>query len=90
MKKLLMAIILGFAFNITNAQATDCPDYISELQVVHLHGNDPVHPNHHSSHNNIVPIAIFAGLAIVAGIIVYEASDESNWTASENGIGYRF
>ena len=90
MKKLLTAIILAFAFSITNTQATTCPDYMSELEAVHIHSHDPVHPSHHSHSSSIVPVAIFVGLAAVVGIIAYEASSESNWTTNENGVAYRF
>ena len=86
MKKLLTAIILAFTFSITNAQATTCPDYMSELEAVHIHGHDPVHPSHHSHSSSIVPVAIFVGLAVVVGIIAYEASSERTWTTDCRGL----
>ena len=89
MKKLLTSIILALMLSITNAQATDSPDYMSQLHAVPIH-SDPVTPTHHHSHDNIVPIIVVAGIAVIAGVAIYEIVKESRWTANESGIVYRF
>lgn len=87
MKKLLTAIII----------ATSCANANAMSSIRHIpmqpHNNSyqiGYHTGKQHAYNNVTRTAVFVGMAVVAGVIIYELGKESRWTANENGIGYRF
>lgn len=87
MKKLLTAIII--ATSCANANALSS---IRHIPMQPHQGSYQIgyHTGKQHAYNNVARTAVFVGMAVVAGVIIYELGKESRWTANENGIGYRF
>lgn len=43
----------------------------------------------HMKHE-IAKAATIAGMAVIASVVIYQWGKNSNWTVSQNGVGYRF
>lgn len=87
MKKLLTAIII--ATSCANANALSS---IRHIPMQPHQGSYQIgyHTGKQHAYNNVARTAVFVGMAVVAGVIIYELGKESRWTANENGIGFRF
>ena len=85
MKKLLTAIALSTCF--ATANATGMP--------IHQHYPNPMPQSEYEhgkrdAYNNVARTVVIAGVAIIAGVVIYHLGKESRWTTNENGIAYRF
>lgn len=85
MKKLLTAIALSTCFSTANA--TGMPIY--------QHMPNPTPQSEYNrgktaAYNNVARTVVIAGVAIIAGVVIYHLGKESRWTTNENGIAYRF
>jgi len=87
MKKLLTAIII--ATSCANANALSS---IRHIPMQPHQGSYQIgyHTGKQHAYNNVARTAVFVGMAVVAGVIIYELGKESRWTANENGIVWRF
>lgn len=87
MKKLLTAIIIATSCANANAMSS-----IRHIPMQPHQGSYQIgyHTGKQHAYNNVARTAVFVGMAVVAGVIIYELGKESRWTANENGIGFRF
>lgn len=87
MKKFIVLVLI-----LITPPALSRPVYVSSCQH-YYHGvyNNGYQEGKHHAYNNIMRTVAFAGFATVAGVIIYQASDDSRWIITEEGnIGYRF
>ena len=89
MKKLLTATVLATTIGTANAIpainhiSTPRPTYSSGYHTGYRHGRE-------DAINDVAKTAVEVGTAVIAGIIIYQLAKESNWTATEKGVTYRF
>ncbi len=84
MKKLLIATTLALSIGAANA-----------VPII-THSND--HSTYHQgytdgkkhAYNNVGRAVVITGMVVIAGVIIYQLGRESRWTATRNGVGYRF
>ena len=87
MKKIIFAICLGLTT--INAEA------ITPLCRVHNVQQNNVYNNGYNkgkadAYSNVAKTVFFVGTAIFAGVLIYQLGKDSNWTAHDGQVGYRF
>lgn len=89
MRKILTALCFVFATSIANAVPT--------INIQHpqpVVSNNPYHVGYvhgkNTAYNNVARTLFITGLVVVAGIIIYNAGEQSRWTTNEKGVVYRF
>lgn len=87
MKKLLTAIII--ATSCTNANA------VSSIRnnTIRVYNNGyqiGYHAGKQHAYDNVARTVAIVGVAVVAGVIIYQLGKDSRWGANENGITYKF
>ena len=87
MKKLLTAIVI----------ATSCANANAMSSIRHIpmqpHNNSyqiGYHTGKQHAYDNVARTVTIVGVAVVAGVIIYQLGKDSRWGANENGITYKF
>lgn len=91
MKKLLTAIVL--TFTLTTAQSATMPNFKNPNAYQQGYKYGYARGEHHAKQEmqeRIYKTATVAGVAVIASVIIYQWGKNSNWTVSQNGVGYRF
>lgn len=89
MKKTLIALTLALTIGNANAlptliEPTDPqPTHNTGYDIGYRHGKN-------DAYNNVARTLVITGIVIAAGIVIYNAGQESRWTANEKGIVYKF
>jgi len=80
MKKIISSLVLATTISTANAM----PPYYN-------HGyNVGYHNGKSDAYNNVACAVVFTGVAIIAGIAIYQLGKESRWGVNQNGVTYRF
>jgi len=89
MKKLISSLVL--ATTISTANAMSLPDYVGAPRSQYEHSYDAGYRAGRShAYNNVARVVVFTGVAIIAGVVIYQLGKESRWGINENGVVYRF
>lgn len=87
MKKLLTAIII--ATSCANANAVS--SIRNNTTRVYNNGYQiGYHAGKQHAYNKVARTVTIVGVAVVAGVFIYQLGKESRWGANENGITYKF
>lgn len=89
MKKLISAVALAATISTANAMPaihTNNPGPLPHnagYDTGYRHGKD-------DAYNHVARTLFVAGAIVIAGTLIYHFSQDSNWTANEKGIVYKF
>lgn len=86
MKKIFMILLCFFCVTTANARVvvpTYSQGYNTGYSVGHRDGKN-------DAYNNVGRTVFFVGTAIIVGALIYTLGQESNWTAHNGQVGYRF
>lgn len=89
MKKLVSALAL--ATTISTANAMSLPDYVGVPRPQYEHSyNAGYREGKSHAYNNVARAVVFTGVAIIAGVAIYQLGKESRWGVNQNGVTYKF
>ena len=89
MKKLVSVLALTTTISTANAMPT--LPYMGTPRPQYNNGyNVGYHNGKSDAYNNVARAVVFTGVAIIAGVAIYQLGKESRWTTNERGVVYRF
>jgi hypothetical protein len=89
MKKIISSLVL--ATTISTANAMSLPDYVGVPRPQYEHSyNAGYRAGKSHAYNNVARTVVVAGVAIIAGVAIYQLGKESRWGVNQNGVTYRF
>lgn len=89
MKKIISSLVL--ATTISTANAMSLPDYVGVPRPQYEHSyNAGYRAGKSQAYNNVARTVVVAGVAIIAGVVIYQLGKESRWGVNQNGVTYRF
>ena len=89
MKKLVSSLVLATTISTANAMPT--LSYMGTPRPHYNHGyNVGYHNGKSDAYNNVARAVVFTGVAIIAGVAIYQLGKESRWGVNQNGVTYKF
>lgn len=89
MKKLVSSLVL--ATTISTANAMSLPDYVGVPRPQYEHSyNAGYRAGKSHAYNNVARAVVFTGVAIIAGVAIYQLGKDSRWGVNQNGVTYKF
>lgn len=89
MKKLITALVLSTT--ISSAHALNVGNYVGVPRPQYEHSyNAGYRAGKSHAYNNVARTVVVAGVAIIAGVAIYQLGKESRWGVNQNGVVYRF
>jgi hypothetical protein len=89
MKKIISSLVL--ATTISTANAMSLPDYVGVPRPQYEHSyNAGYRAGKSHAYNNVARTVVVAGVAIIAGVAIYQLGKESRWGVNQNGVTYKF
>lgn len=89
MKKLVSSLVLATTISTANAMptlphmGTPRPHYNNSYESGYREGKS-------HAYNNVARAVVFTGVAIIAGVVIYQLGKESRWGVNQNGVTYKF
>ena len=83
MKKVILALVLSIITVSAHALPPIPQNYYNAYQSGYDKGKS-------DAYHNVGRTLVITGIVVIAGVMIYELGRESRWTATENGITYRF
>ena len=87
MKKLLIALTVAMSVGAASAVPAMNASRTNYNPYQHHHTYED---GKRTAYNNVARTAVIVGAAVIATVIIYQLGRESRWTATRNGVGYRF
>lgn len=91
MKKILVATIIALTTATANAVPSKAGFVVNPRYMHYQRGYQiGYHTGKQHAYDNVARTVAIVGATVVVGLIIYELGKESRWTATENGVTYRF
>lgn len=89
MKKIITAVAL--ATSISTANAMPPTPYLGTPRPQYNNGyNAGYRAGKSRAYDNVARTVVFVGVAVIAGVVIYQLEKESRWGVNQNGVTYRF
>ena len=89
MKKLVSVLALTTTISTANAMPT-LPNMGTPRPQYNNGYNVGYHNGKRDAYTNVARTAVIVGVAVIAGVIIYQLGKDSNWGVNQNGVTYKF
>ena len=93
MKKLIAILSVIFAIGTANSAPVSNGAVYTPTQINQAYSNGynaGYHSGKSDGRTEVAKVVFIAGVVVIAGAIIYNASKESRWATNEKGVVYRF